>query len=63
MFTGDNEGTAEDTLEFELKVRCRRNTSAAKDVTDPDELYLHHKGKGVNEGKVSQRKGVSVKFY
>ena len=54
MFTGDNEGTAEDTLEFELKVRCRRNTSAAKDVTDPDELYLHHKGKGGNEGKVFQ---------
>jgi len=37
------EGTAEDTLEFELKIKCTRNPAAAKDATDPDELYLDHK--------------------
>ena len=41
----EKEGTAEDTLEFELKVRCRRNPHAPKDASDPDELYLDHNGK------------------
>ncbi|XP_022097300.1 DNA-directed RNA polymerases I and III subunit RPAC1-like isoform X1 [Acanthaster planci] len=40
---GDEEGTAEDTIEFQLKVKCAKNPSAAKDATDPDELYKHSK--------------------
>ncbi|OWF55187.1 DNA-directed RNA polymerases I and III subunit RPAC1-like [Mizuhopecten yessoensis] len=39
---GDTEGTAEDTIEFQLKVKCTKN-SHAKDTTDPDELYKDHK--------------------
>lgn len=41
----DNEdGTPEDTLVFELKVKCTRNHSAPKHATDPDDLYVNHKG-------------------
>ena len=40
------EGTGEDTIEFELKVRCKRNPKAAKDETDHNELYIDHKGEG-----------------
>ncbi|XP_077999650.1 DNA-directed RNA polymerases I and III subunit RPAC1-like [Glandiceps talaboti] len=36
---GDEEGTAEDTLEFHLKVKCTKNPHAPKDATDPDEMY------------------------
>lgn len=39
----EDEGTEEDTLEFRLKVRCTKNT-AAKDSTDPDQMYRDHKG-------------------
>ena len=38
------EGTPEDTLVFELKVKCKRNPHAAKDAMDPDDLYIDHKG-------------------
>ncbi|KAK3092535.1 hypothetical protein FSP39_004078 [Pinctada imbricata] len=38
----DTEGTAEDTIEFQLKVKCTKNTHA-KDTTDPDDLYKDHK--------------------
>ena len=44
----ETKGTAEDTLEFELKVRCRRNPHAPKDASDPDELYLDHKGEAIH---------------
>ena len=44
----ETKGTAEDTLEFELKVRCRRNPQAPKDASDPDELYLDHKGEVIH---------------
>ncbi|XP_066282572.1 DNA-directed RNA polymerases I and III subunit RPAC1-like isoform X2 [Branchiostoma lanceolatum] len=40
---GDDEGTAEDTIEFHLNVKCTRNTQAPKDSTDPDEIYKDHK--------------------
>ena len=40
----ETKGTAEDTLEFELKVRCRKNPHAPKDASDPDDLYVDHKG-------------------
>ncbi|XP_033635458.1 DNA-directed RNA polymerases I and III subunit RPAC1-like [Asterias rubens] len=40
---GDEDGTGEDTIEFTLKVKCTRNPNAAKDATDPDELYKHSK--------------------
>ncbi|XP_064623253.1 DNA-directed RNA polymerases I and III subunit RPAC1-like [Lineus longissimus] len=40
---GDTEGTAEDTLIFNLKVRCAKNPHASKDASDPDELYKDHK--------------------
>ncbi|ESO84453.1 hypothetical protein LOTGIDRAFT_196653 [Lottia gigantea] len=39
---GDTEGTAEDTIEFHLKVKCSRNKEV-KDATDPDEMYKDHK--------------------
>ena len=39
---GDNEGTAGDTLEFQLKVRCTKCLKVT-DTTDPDDLYKDHK--------------------
>ena len=36
----DDQGTAKNTLEFELKVRCRRNPNAPEDSQNPDELYI-----------------------
>ncbi|KAI9561590.1 hypothetical protein GHT06_012549 [Daphnia sinensis] len=36
---GDEEGTPEDTLEFELKVKCSWNPSRTKDHTNPEDLY------------------------
>ncbi|XP_050406507.1 DNA-directed RNA polymerases I and III subunit RPAC1 [Patella vulgata] len=39
---GDMEGTAEDTIEFQLKVKCSRNKEA-KEATAPDEMYKDHK--------------------
>ncbi|XP_045184889.1 DNA-directed RNA polymerases I and III subunit RPAC1-like [Mercenaria mercenaria] len=38
----DSEPTEEDTIQFELKVKCTRNPHV-KDATDPDELYKDHK--------------------
>ena len=39
------ENTTEDsTIELELKVKCTRNPHAAKDATDPEELYKNSKG-------------------
>uniref|UniRef100_A0A5F8GN81 DNA-directed RNA polymerases I and III subunit RPAC1 n=1 Tax=Monodelphis domestica TaxID=13616 RepID=A0A5F8GN81_MONDO len=40
---GDEDGTEIDTLQFQLKVKCTRNPQAAKDSSDPNELYLNHK--------------------
>ena len=40
---GEAEGAAEDTIEFQLKVKCTRNP-AAKDSTDPEEMYKDHIG-------------------
>ncbi|XP_027694264.1 DNA-directed RNA polymerases I and III subunit RPAC1 isoform X2 [Vombatus ursinus] len=40
---GDEVGTEIDTLQFQLKVKCTRNPQAAKDSSDPNELYLNHK--------------------
>ncbi|XP_014667921.1 PREDICTED: DNA-directed RNA polymerases I and III subunit RPAC1-like [Priapulus caudatus] len=37
------EPTEMDTIEFQLKVRCMKNTHAPKDATDPDELFKDHK--------------------
>ena len=42
--TGDEDGTAEDTIQFSLKVKCTMNSNVSKVVTDRDELYLDHKG-------------------
>lgn len=39
------EGTEMDTIEFQLKVKCTRNTHASKDASDPDELFKDHKGR------------------
>ncbi|OXA42825.1 DNA-directed RNA polymerases I and III subunit RPAC1 [Folsomia candida] len=41
---GDLHGTEQDTLEFELKVRCSWNPDKSAESTDPDELYINHKG-------------------
>ncbi|KAI1240722.1 hypothetical protein IHE44_0009162, partial [Lamprotornis superbus] len=40
---GDQEGTEIDTLQFQLKIKCKRNPQAAKESSDPDELYFNHK--------------------
>uniref|UniRef100_A0A8D2NCT8 DNA-directed RNA polymerases I and III subunit RPAC1 n=1 Tax=Zonotrichia albicollis TaxID=44394 RepID=A0A8D2NCT8_ZONAL len=39
----DQEGTEIDTLQFQLKIKCKRNPQAAKESSDPDELYFNHK--------------------
>ncbi|KAL5009296.1 hypothetical protein ScPMuIL_014877 [Solemya velum] len=39
---GDVEGTADDTIEFQLQVKCTKHPNA-KDATDPDDLYKDHK--------------------
>ena len=36
-------GNAKNTLEFELKVKCKRNPDAPDDAEDPDDLYIDHK--------------------
>ena len=41
-YSVEAESTAEDTIEFQLKVKCARNTHA-KDTTDPDEMYKDNK--------------------
>ena len=46
---GEAEGTAEDTIEFQLKVKCTRNPGV-KESTDPDELYKDHKGLPITRG-------------
>ncbi|XP_037274573.2 RNA polymerase I and III subunit C [Rhipicephalus microplus] len=38
----ESDGSPEDTVEFELKVRCTKNPQAPKDATTPDELYRDH---------------------
>lgn len=40
---GDEEGTEIDTLQFQLKIKCSRNPQAAKESSDPNELYFNHK--------------------
>lgn len=40
---GDEGGTEIDTLQFRLQVRCTRNPHAAKDSSDPNELYVNHR--------------------
>lgn len=42
-FSGDEDGTEQDTLEFQLKVKCTWNTNAPKDSTNPDDIYKDHK--------------------
>lgn len=43
--TGDEEAKENTTLQFNLKVKCIKNKNAPKNATDPDELYIHSKGK------------------
>lgn len=50
VFSGED-FSPEDTIIFQLKVKCTKN-SQAKDATDPDELYKDHKGK--RSGQSSQ---------
>lgn len=38
----DGEPTDQDTLQFELKVKCSRNTNASSDSTNLDDLYINH---------------------
>ncbi|XP_071455296.1 DNA-directed RNA polymerases I and III subunit RPAC1 isoform X2 [Hetaerina americana] len=40
---GDENGTEQDTLEFELKANCSSNKNASKDSCNPDEIYINHK--------------------
>ncbi|XP_075223043.1 RNA polymerase I and III subunit C isoform X2 [Lycorma delicatula] len=38
----DAEATDQDTLQFELKVKCSRNSNAPADSTDPNDLYVNN---------------------
>jgi len=38
---GEEAGKPEDTLEFELKVRCKKNPSAPQDATNPTDMYTN----------------------
>ncbi|XP_076354046.1 RNA polymerase I and III subunit C [Tachypleus tridentatus] len=40
---GDAEGTAEDTLEFQLQIKCTKNPHAPKDATTSEELFKNSK--------------------
>lgn len=42
FLVADSDGSPEDTVEFELKVKCTKNPQAPKDATTPDELYRDH---------------------
>lgn len=33
------------TLQFRLKIKCSKNLQAARESSDPNELYINHKGK------------------
>lgn len=44
IHSDNEEGTPEDTLVFELKVKCTMNKNATEHATDPDELFINHKG-------------------
>lgn len=44
LFKGDTEGSPEDTLEFELKIKCSWNPSRTKESVIPEELYRDFKG-------------------
>ncbi|XP_063235461.1 DNA-directed RNA polymerases I and III subunit RPAC1 isoform X1 [Bacillus rossius redtenbacheri] len=35
----DEDGTEQDTLEFELKIKCTKNPNAPKDSKNPDDIY------------------------
>lgn len=39
----EDAGTESDTLEFDLKVRCKKNSNAPSNSDNPDELYVDHK--------------------
>ncbi|CAH0394160.1 unnamed protein product [Bemisia tabaci] len=39
----ESEGTDQDSLQFELKIKCSRNVAAGNDKTLPDDLYIDHK--------------------
>ena len=36
----EDQGTMIDTLEFDIKIRCRRNPNAPVNSKNPDELYI-----------------------
>lgn len=42
--TEDEDGSDMDTIEFELKVKCSKNTSSSSDIPDPSEIYKNSKG-------------------
>ena len=62
VFPGDETGTAEDTIEFQLKVKCTKNPNASKDATDPDELYRNAKGSDCISTVLSFEKGKPFSF-
>ncbi|XP_063235462.1 DNA-directed RNA polymerases I and III subunit RPAC1 isoform X2 [Bacillus rossius redtenbacheri] len=40
----DEDGTEQDTLEFELKIKCTKNPNAPKDSKNPDDIYKNANG-------------------
>lgn len=53
--TDDAEETDIDSLQFELNVKCTRNPLASKDSSDPNELYIDHKGERAIHMTIARR--------
>lgn len=45
FFLVEDECDEINTLQFQLKIKCSKNPRAAKESSDPNELYINHKGK------------------
>jgi hypothetical protein len=43
ILLGDEDGTEQDTLEFQLKVKCSWIPNSPKDSTNPADNYKDHK--------------------
>lgn len=44
FFLDDEIGSAQDTLEFELKVKCIKNSKNEQGSSVPNDMYINHNG-------------------
>ena len=61
----ENKGTPEDTLKFELKIKCSWNPSKTKDKTMPDDLYRDYRGlmQNVSNGNIYFSLMINLNFF